>query len=141
MNFFVSLLITLLIAPLSFHSFSSAANATDEDPLVLNVTVTTKKGTVIRDLTLEDFSITVDNQSQKILSLTNRELPASIGILIDTSGSQSIGESKEALEVRQQFKQGVEGFFKKSNPDNQYFALAFNSKPELVQDWTSDYQS
>jgi len=130
MNFFVSLLTLLLIAPLSFYQTN--------DPLVLNVTVTTKKGTVIRDLTLENFSITVDKQPQKILSLTNREVPASIGILIDTSGSQSGGS---APEIQQPFKHGLEEFFRKSNPANEYFALAFNSKAALVQDWTSDYQS
>lgn len=129
MNFLVGFLITLLIAPLSFQG---------NDALVLNLTVTTKKGTVIRDLTVENFSVTVDNQSQKILSLTNREVPASIGILIDTSGSQSGGN---APEIQKQFKAGLEGFFKKSNPANEYFAVAFNSKTELVQDWTSDYQS
>jgi len=130
MNFLISLLITLLIAPLSFPQ--------NDDALVLNVTVTTKKGTVIRDLTLENFSITSDNQSQKILSLTNREVPASIGILIDTSGSQRGGS---AVEIQQQFKHGLEGFFRKSNQANEYFALAFNSKLSLLQDWTSDYES
>ena len=130
MNYFLSLLILLLIAPLSFHH--------NDDPIVLNVTVTTKKGTVIRDLTLENFSITVDKQPQKILSLTNREVPVSIGILIDTSGSQRGGREPE---IQQPFKQGLEGFFRKSNPENEYFALAFNSKIALVQDWTSDYQS
>ena len=129
MNFFISLLISLLIAPLWFQN---------NDALVLNVTVTTKKGTVIRDLTLENFSITVDKQPQKILSLTNREMPASIGILIDTSGSQRGGS---APEIQQPFKRGLEEFFRKSNPANEYFALAFNSKTALVQDWTSDYQS
>jgi Ca-activated chloride channel family protein len=130
MNVFVSLLLLLLTAPLSFHQ--------NNDPLVLNVTVTTKKGTVIRDLTLENFSITSDKQPQKILSLANREVPASIGILIDTSGSQRGGRDPE---IQQPFKQGLEGFFRKSNPENEYFALAFNSKITLVQDWTSDYQS
>jgi len=135
MKFLVSILVTLSLAPLC-----SAVPQT-EDALVLNVTVATKKGTVIRDLTLDDFKITVDDKSQKILSLTNREVPASVGILIDTSGSQDVGKSKEALELQQQFKQALERFFKQSNPDNEYFAIAFNSKAQLVQDWTSNYQS
>ena len=139
MKFVVSLLITLSLAPLGLNSLSSATQ--NNDALVLNVTVTNKKGTVIRDLTLDDFSLTVDDKAQKIVSLTNREVPASIGILIDTSGSQGVGKSKEALELQQQFKQGLAGFFKRGNPDNEYFALAFNSKPQLVQDWTSNYQS
>lgn len=134
----IKLLISLLIALLLFSGVSVAQK---KDSLILNVTVTTKKGTIIPGLTQENFSVSVDNQPQRILSVSESEVPASIGILIDTSGSQSTGGTKTALEVQQQFRQGLEGFFKKSNPSNEYFALAFNSKTQLVQDWTSYYQS
>lgn len=136
--FRIKLLVSLLLAQ---ALLSSVAVAQKKDSLVLNVTVTTKKGTVIPGLTQENFSISVDKQLQKILSVSGSEVPASIGIVIDTSGSQGTGGTKAALQVQQQFKQGLEGFFKKSNPDNEYFALAFNSKTQLVQDWTTDYQS
>jgi len=130
--------ILLIIGLILFQPFSSAAVAQSVDPIILNLTVTTKKGTIIRGLTVDNFSITVDKQPLRILSLNEREVPASVGILIDTSGSQSV---RGVTEIRQQFKQGLEGFFKLSNPANEYFALAFHSKTELLQDWTSDYQS
>ncbi|HJS25442.1 MAG TPA: VWA domain-containing protein [Pyrinomonadaceae bacterium] len=128
--------LTVLLISLIF--FPSAAVPQTNDPIILNLTVTSKKGTIIRGLTLENFSITVDKQPLKILSLNEREVPVSVGILIDTSGSQDV---RGAVEIKQQFKQGLEGFFKLSNPANEYFALAFNTQAELIQDWTSDYQS
>lgn len=134
-------LTVLLIGLICFYPLSSAAVPQSNDPLILNLTVTTKKGTIIRGLTLDNFSITVDKQPLKILSLSESEVPASIGILIDTSGSQYTGGLGAAVEVRQQFKQGLERFFKLSNPANEYFALTFNTKTALIQDWTSDYQS
>lgn len=134
-------LTVLLIVLICFLPISSAAVPQSSEPIILNLTVTTKKGTIIRGLTIENFSITVDKQPLKILSLNEREVPASVGILIDTSGSQYIGGLGAAVEVRQQFKQGLERFFKLNNPANEYFALTFNTNTELLHDWTPDYQS
>lgn len=134
----IKFLLTLLAVQVLF---SSAVVAQTYDPLVLNVTVTNKKGVIIRGLTLDNFSISVEKTPQKILSLSEQEVPASIGILIDTSGSQYPGKSKNGLEIQRQFIQGLEGFFKTSNPANEYFAVAFNSKAEIVKDWTTDHQS
>lgn len=134
----LKLLLILFIAQLSF---ATAVVAQAYDPLVLNVTVTNKNGIVIRGLTLDNFSVSVEKTPQKILSLSDQEVPASIGILIDTSASQPNGKIRAGLGIQRQFMQDLEGFLKKSNPANEYFALAFNSQLELVQDWTSDYQS
>jgi len=134
----VRVLILLLIGLICFCPFSSAAVPQSTEPIILNLTVSTKKGTIIRGLTAEDLSITADKQPLKILSLNESEVPASIGILIDTSGSQDV---RGTVEITRQFKQGLTRFFELNNPANEYFALAFNTKPELVQDWTSDYQS
>ena len=132
-------ILTVLLSGLIYlHPFSSAAVPQSNDPIILNLTVTTKKGTIIRGLTLENFSITVDKQPLKILSLNEREVPASVGILIDASGSQDV---RGAVEIRQQFMKGLARFLELSNPANEYFALAFHNKTELVHDWTSDHES
>ena len=112
--------------------------AQSTDSLVLNVTVTNPKGVVIRGLTMENFSVVADKQEQKILSLTDREVPASVGILIDDSGSQYISKSDPAHKIRTQFRDGLERFFQLTNPANEYFLVSFNSKVQLLQDWTSD---
>ncbi|HEU4833963.1 MAG TPA: VWA domain-containing protein [Pyrinomonadaceae bacterium] len=110
------------------------------DSLILNVTVTNGKGVLSRGLSLDDFLITVDKQPQKILSLSDQEAPASIGILIDDSGSQYVAPS-DGLSLPGKLRPALERFLKVSNPANEYFVVTFNSKVQLVQDWTSDPQA
>lgn len=114
--------------------------AQSPDSLVLNVTVTNEKGVLSRGLSLESFSITADNQPQKILSLSDQDVAASIGILIDDSGSQYVAPS-EGLSLPGKLRPALERFLRVSNPANEYFVVTFNSKVQLVQDWTSDPQA
>lgn len=134
-------LASFLLALLFAVSSVSTVQAQNPDSIVLNVTVTTKTGVLTRGLTMENFSVTVDKQPLKILSLSDREVPASIGILIDDSGSQYTGDSDTAVKIRAQFREGFERFFKLANPSNEYFVVSFNSKVQLLQDWTSDPQA
>ena len=130
----------LSLALLIATSSVCTIQAQSTDPLVLNVTVTNEKGVLSRGLNLDNFSITLDKQPQKILSLSDHEVPASIGILIDDSGSQYIAKS-DGQSLRDQLRPALERFFKLSNPDNEYFVVMFHSKVRLVQDWTSDPQA
>jgi Ca-activated chloride channel family protein len=114
--------------------------AQSPDSLVLNVTVTNEKGVLSRGLNLESFAVTVDKQPQKILSFSDQEVPASIGILIDDSGSQYVAPS-DGLSLSARLRPALERFFKVSNPANEYFVVTFNSKVQLVQDWTADLQA
>ncbi|HKG61004.1 MAG TPA: VWA domain-containing protein [Pyrinomonadaceae bacterium] len=111
--------------------------AQSPDSLVLNVTVTNEKGVLSRGLSLDSFSITVDKQPQKVLSLSDQEVPASIGILIDDSGSQYVAPPDDPS-LSDRLRPALEQFFKASNPANEYFVVLFHSKVRLVQDWTSD---
>jgi Ca-activated chloride channel family protein len=126
---------SLLSSPATLRAFQNP------DSLVLNVTVTDKKGVPIRGLTVEDFSIRVDDQPQKILSLNAQESPISVGILIDVSGSQPFGNSKTAVVPRDSTRQGISQFIEVSHRQNEYFLMTFNSEVQLRQDWTSDPQA
>ena len=127
---------------LSLIAFSCVCTiqAQSPDALVLNVTVTNDKGVLTRGLSLDSFSITVDKQPQKILSLSDQDVPASIGILIDDSGSQYVAPS-DGLSLSGKLRPALERFLRVSNPANEYFVVTFNSKVQLVQDWTSDPQA
>ena len=114
--------------------------AQSPDSLVLNVTVTNQKGVLSRGLSLDSFLVTVDKQPQRILSLSEQEMPASIGILIDDSGSQYVAPS-EGLSVPGKIRPALERFLRVSNPANEYFVVTFSSNVQLVQDWTSDHQA
>ena len=111
-------------------------HAQSPDSLVLSVTVTNEKGALSRALSLENFSLTVDKQPQKILSLSDQDVPASIGILIDDSGSQYVAPP-DGQSLRDQLKPALERFFKGSNPANEYFVVLFNNKARVQQDWTT----
>lgn len=117
-----------------------SVQAQSPDSLVLNVTVTNEKGVLNRGLSLDSFSITADKQPQKILSLSDQEMPASIGILIDDSGSQYVAPS-DGLSLPGKLRPALERFLRVSNPANEYFVVTFNSQVQLVQDWTSDPQA
>ena len=125
---------------LSLVACVCTVHAQSPDSLVLNVTVTNEKGVLSRGLSLDSFAITVDKQPQKILSLSDQEVPASIGILIDDSGSQYVPKS-EGLSLPGKLRPALERFLKLSNPANEYFVVTFSSKVELVQDWTTDPQA
>jgi len=115
-------------------------HAQSPDSLVLNVTVTNEKGGLSHGLSPENFLITVDKQPQKILTLSDQDVPASIGILIDDSGSQYVAPP-DGPSLRDLLKPALERFFKGSNPGNEYFVVLFNNKVRVAQDWTTDPQA
>lgn len=140
-NHFNKFLLLHLIGAIWLTCVNIAGTPQDNGAIVLNVTVTTEKGVVIQGLRPENFSITVDKQPQKLLSLRNGEVPASVGILIDKSGSQGVDGSKRSATIKQHLRQGLGRFFKLSHASNKYFAVAFNTKTEILQDWTLDHGS
>jgi len=117
-----------------------SVHAQSPDSLVLNVTVTNEKGVLSQGLSPENFLITVDKQPQKILSLSDQDVPASIGILIDDSGSQYVAPP-DGPSLRDLLRPALERFIKASNPANEYFVMMFNNKVRLTQDWTTDPQA
>lgn len=130
----------IFLLPLVALACVCSVQAQSPDSLVLNVTVTNEKGVLSRGLSLDSFSITADKQPQKILSLSDQDAPASIGILIDDSGSQYVAPS-DGLSLPGKLRPALERFLRVSNPANEYFVVTFNSKVQLVQDWTSDPQA
>lgn len=121
-------------------AFVCSVQAQSSESLVLNVTVTNGKGELSRGLSLDSFSITADKQPQKILSVSDQDVPASIGILIDDSGSQYVAPS-EGLSLPGKLRPALERFLRVSNPANEYFVVTFSSQAQLVQDWTSNPQT
>jgi len=129
---FVFLLASLLSLPAMLPAFQNT------NSLVLNVTVSDKQGFPISGLGAENFSVSVDDQPQKVLSFSAQDSPASIGFLIDVSGSQPINDTKTAVLPLAPCRQGIARFLDLSHRENEYFLMTFNSEVQLQQDWTSD---
>jgi VWFA-related protein len=103
------------------------------DVNVVNVlaSVRDKKGTLMPHLEKQDFTILEDGKPQTIKYFTREtDLPLTIGMLVDTSGSQVnlIGIEKNAAS---QFFSQVLG------KKDEAFLLMFGEESELLQDYTN----
>ena len=125
-----------LVAVLCFSSFSHTPAQQNTESLVFNVSVTDEKGRTYRGLKPENFSASVDKAPRKIISLTADNQPLSVGLLVDVSRSVGPLGTREAQKFWTKLGDGVVGFLKASNPENDYFALMFDSKVGSTERWT-----
>ena len=126
-----------VLATICLYCLPATVTAQNNAEIVLNVSVVTQEGKFIGELSRDNFAVTVDKLPQNILSFTDREVPASVGILIDDSGSFYDGK-KESATLKQHLKEGLERFLKLSHASNEYFVMTFASSPVIVQDWTTE---
>ena len=96
----------------------------------LPATVVDGKQHLITSLTQGDFVVYEDDQPQKITLFRREDVPVSIGILVDNSGSMR--------EKRAAVSKSVVNFVKASHPQDEVFIVNFNDWPYLDQDFTSD---
>jgi VWFA-related protein len=103
------------------------------DVRLVNVvaTVTDADGKFVPDLTAVDFTVLEDGVAQKITHFTqDRNVPVSVGILLDTSGSMS-AKMRTATAA-------VERFIHSIHADDDIFLMTFSRGVSLEQDFTSD---
>ncbi len=100
------------------------------DLVVIHTTVLDKNGRFVSGLKKESFKIFEDGIAQTISSFSQEDVPISMGIIIDTSGSMRTKidmVNKSAL-----------AFIRASNPEDQVFLIGFNDQVELLEDYTND---
>lgn len=100
-------------------------------PLVLiNVNVTTPLGVTVTGLEKEHFRLYEDKAEQKITQFSSEDAPLSIGLVFDASGSMGskLQKSREAAAQ----------FFKTANPEDEFFLVQFNDRPELSVPFTTN---
>ena len=96
------------------------------------VNVRNKQGQIVRDLTRDDFLLDEDGRPQTIAYFSREtDLPLTIGLLIDTSGSQRAVLSDERSASRRFLEQVL-------RPEKDLaFIIHFDFEVELLQDLTS----
>ena len=96
----------------------------------INVTVTDPLNRFVTGLEKEHFKLFEDHIEQTIAQFSSEDAPLSIGLVFDTSGSMGpkLQKSRHAA---------VE-FFKTANPEDEFFLIEFNDRPELVVRFTTD---
>ncbi len=98
--------------------------------VLLNCSVLDEKGRLITDLTRSDFRLWEDGVPQKIDWFQHHDLPVSMGILIDNSGSMR--DKRAAVTA------AALDLVKASNPQDAAFIVNFSDKAYLDQKLTSD---
>jgi Ca-activated chloride channel family protein len=105
-------------------------------PFPLTVSVSNDKGIFLGNLEQDRFTVLVDNVPAKVVSFSNRDEPASVGILFDASGS--IDNPRYGATKLMILRDALSRFLELSSESNEYFVLGFNYRPQLLSDWTSD---
>lgn len=130
------LLATLLLTlPLAFHS-TAKVRAQDNDNLVRMPVIVANRQGYVRGLTREAFQVTDGKLSRQIEFFDSSDGSTSIGILLDMSKSIDLDDLRRKLSYKPD-EDLLSFFIHQSNPNNEYFVIAFDDTPRLVTDWTS----
>ncbi len=109
--------------------------AVDVKVVTLPVTVRDKHGKIVRDLTKDDFTLQEDGRPQTIKYFSQEtNLPLTLGLLVDTSRSQTSVLESERTASRSFFDQML------AQEKDKAFLIHFDHEVELLQDLTSSRQ-
>jgi Ca-activated chloride channel homolog len=134
-----SLCLTLAAAILSLsprahlHGQEGPTFSANSELVVLHVTVRDKKGAYVTGLTKDAFNVIEDGQAQTVSLFTDTDTPATIGLLIDSSGSM--------WQHRPVTIAGATSFATASHPEDEIFAIAFNEYVTPVLPTSSPFTS
>jgi len=102
----------------------------DVDEVVLNATVVDGDNHLVNDLTQDDFHVFEDGTPQTIAAFQHQDIPVSMGILVDNSGSMR--DKRAAVNT------AALDLVKASNPQDEAFIVNFSDEAFIDQDFTSD---
>jgi Ca-activated chloride channel family protein len=104
----------------------------DVDLALVNVTITDPYNRLVTGLDMENFRVFEDSTEQEIAHFSNEDVPVSIGVILDLSGSMANKIDKSRLAALQ--------FFKTANPQDEFFLVSFNDRAQLVSPFTSSIE-
>lgn len=102
---------------------------TDVKLVLVPVVVTDPMQRLVTGLQAENFQLFEGKKPQEIRHFSSEDVPVSIGIILDTSGSMhdKMGRVREA----------VTQFCEEANPQDEFFMVVFSDQPRLVTDFTT----
>jgi Ca-activated chloride channel homolog len=119
------------------NSNSQPARSTGAERL-LRVAVTDDKCAYVLGLPPDAFAVYEGKTQLKIISFNHEDDPASIGLVIDQSGSMLEIYKKGRKSKANFFQDAVSKFFELGHPSNDYFVLSFDDSPQILLDPTTD---
>jgi Ca-activated chloride channel homolog len=119
-TFCMALVAALIALPprAHLHGQDGPTFSASSELVVLHVTVRDRKGAYVGGLGQDAFNVIEDGRAQTVSHFTDADTPATIGLLIDSSGSM--------YQHRPLTIAGATAFANSSHPDDEIFAIAFN---------------
>lgn len=102
----------------------------DVDLVLLNATVTDSSNRFITGLQKDHFQVWEDKIEQDILYFSAEDVPLSVGIVFDISGSME----NKLIPARN----AASTFMRMGDREDEYFLIQFSNAPRLLQDFTTD---
>ena len=99
------------------------------DEVALHATVLDHNKRLVTDLKQSDFAVFEDGALQRITHFKHEDIPVSLGILVDNSGSMR--------DKRSAVTKAVVNLVQASNADDEVFIVNFDDEPYLDQDFTN----
>jgi Ca-activated chloride channel family protein len=95
-------------------------------PVVVTIAAT---GKLLTGLEKENFELSEDKVAQEIVTFGSEDVPLSVGVVFDCSGSMGAKLDRA--------RQAVSQFMRTANPEDEFFLVQFNDRPELTVPFTS----
>jgi Ca-activated chloride channel homolog len=104
----------------------------DVEMVLVDVAVIDADGSSVTGLEKGSFRVFEDGVEQEILSFSSEDVPISIGVIFDMSGSMS-----DKLE---ESRQAALEFLKTANPRDEFFLVTFSDRAKLTSPFTFDIE-
>ena len=101
--------------------------------VLVPVSITDDRNRSVLGLEQSNFQLFENKKPQEIKNFSSEDTPVSVGILLDTSGSMSYKLERA--------REAVWQFCEASNPQDEFFLIAFSDRPHLVTDFTPNSEN
>jgi Ca-activated chloride channel homolog len=104
----------------------------DVSLVLVNMTVTDPNDRLVTGLEKGNFRVFEDGREQEIVTFSSEDVPISIGVIFDMSGSMAdkIGKARQAAVQ----------FLRTANPRDEFFMVSFNDRAELTSRFTQSVE-
>ena len=117
------------IGPAEQAKFAGEAIRTEVALALVNVTATDPNGRLVTGLERENFRVFEDGIEQEISTFSSEDVPISIGLIFDMSGSMANKFDRA--------RQAAVQFLRTANPRDEFFLVRFNDRTEPASRFTS----
>jgi Ca-activated chloride channel homolog len=113
----------------SFKIEKGKAIRTETQITLVGASVTDPLGRLVTGLQQENFRVFEDGVEQEIIRFSSEDVPVSIGVIFDMSGSMADKIDKS--------RQAAVQFFRTANPQDEFFLVNFNDRAQLISPFTA----